>query len=268
MAQKVVNESVIGVEGETLTTPGSGGTRSSYNIRRGYEEILVEPVAALRLQLVPKIAALLYYDASAAVANRWINILENWPLFLDRVATEAFTTPGAWTTLDRLYVGTTGFIGGYTVDMGATVNAVVNTLTAEYSPAEGDFAAMTVATDGTAAGGATLAVDGLVTFTVPADWAPRKLNTLVPSLTPPNLGPLYWHRLAVSVNTTADIVINNLTNIGRIAPGTDSTTARTGGVWLKATTEYTLDVSPEVGAIETIAQAAGATTVRVSWIRR
>ena len=264
MAIKVVNDSVRLSAGETITVPASNGTRRAYNIRPGYQEILIEPVAAMRLQFVPKIVALLLWDDNVA---RWINILESFPLLFDREATTSMPL-GTFTTADRLYVGTVGFIGGLEIDVGATVNAVASTLSAEYSPADGDFAAMTVATDGTDSGGATLAQDGLVTLTVPAGWAPRRLESLIPQLSPPKLGQLYWSRFIVSAGLTAAVILDNITPIGRIAPGTDSTTARTGGVWLKASTEYTLDVSPEVGSLEILAQAASATTARISWVRR
>lgn len=269
MAQKVVNEAVSRFAGETLTVPASNGTRSAYTVRPGSQEILIEPVAAMRLQFVPKIASLLFYDASQPAALQWVDILASWPQLFDReIATPKPTFLGSMTSADRLYIGTMGFIGGFVVDLGATVNSIAATLTAEFSPAVGDFAAMTVATDGTASAGATLAIDGLVTLTVPAGWSPRMLRDLVPSLNPPKIGPLYWGRYAVSATLTAGVILNNLTNIGRIAPGTDDVAARTGGAFLKASTEYTMDVSPEVGSLEIMAQAASATTARASWIRR
>ena len=264
MAIRVVDDPIRHFQGETLTVPASNGTRNAYNVRPGFQEILIEPVAAMRLQLVPAIKSLLFWDDSA---GRWIDILADRPRFFDRVSAESTTVLGSMTANDRLYVGTVDIIAGMVVDMGATVNSVTATLTAQYSGPSG-WATLTVAADTTDVAGATLAQDGLVTLTVPTDWVPRVLGELGLPPNAPKTPRLFWQRYIVGATLTAGIILANLTPIGRIAPGTDSTTALTGGVWLKATTEYTMDISEEVGALEIIAQAASATTARVSWIKR
>ena len=265
---RVTDAPIRGFEGETLTVPGSAGTRSAYNVRQfqdgqPYQELLIEPVAAMRLQLVPGIKHLFFYDASA---TEYLDILKARPNFFDRAQAENFTTPGAWATADYLYVGIVGKIGGMVVDVGATVNAVVSVLSAQYNAGK-NWATMTVATDGTDVGGATLAQDGLVTVTVPAAWSRAFLNDLV-SGAPQTSQQLYWIRFSVSVALTASVILANLTPIGEIAPGTDSVTALTGGMWQKINVEYTMDIHPDVGSVEIIAQAAGAATARASWIAR
>lgn len=267
-AARVTDAPIRGFEGETLTVPGSGGTRSAYNVRQyqdgqPYQELLVEPVAAMRMQLVPAIKELFFYDASA---NEYLDILKERPNLFDRAQSETFITPGAWATADYLYVGVVGKIGGMVVDVGGTVNAVVSTLSAEYSAGK-NWATMTVASDGTDVGGATLARDGLVTLTVPSAWNRSFLKDLVVGA-PKNGQQLHWIRFAVSVALTADVIIANLTPIGEIVPGTNSQTARTGGGYFKINVEYTMDINPDVGSVEIIAQGAGSTTARASWIAR
>lgn len=264
-AQRVVDAPIRRFEGETLTVPASNGTRSSYNVRPDYSEILIEPIAAMRLQLVPAIKGLLFYDASQ---GRFYDILDPGyrPNFLDRTLTETTTLLGSMTSADYLYVGTVGPVGGFTVDMGGTVNAVAATLSAQYVGIGKTWQTLTIAADGTSSAGATLAQDGLVTITVPAGWTSATLEQVVTGA--PVTRQLYWARYAVSDTLTAAIIVNNLSVVGEIAPGTDSTTAKTGGVWLKAAVEYTMDVDADVGALEIMAQAAGATTARVTWVAR
>ena len=70
---KVIDQPNQHFQGETLTVPASNGARSAYNVRPGFQEIILEPVAAMRLQLMPAIRGLIFYDASA---YRWIDLLK------------------------------------------------------------------------------------------------------------------------------------------------------------------------------------------------
>jgi len=96
---------------------------------------------------------------------------------------------------DYFYVGYSDMFGGVRLTMdGAEVNANAATLAAQYWTGSA-WATMTVASDGTASGGATLAQTGLVTFTMPAagNWAKKTINDT----------ELYWIRFNVSAAMSA-----------------------------------------------------------------
>ena len=70
----------------------------------------------------------------------------------------------------RWYVGHANKFNTVEIDLSSVVNNNAATLTALYFDGQA-WVALTI-TDGTASGGATLAVDGSITFTQPADWEP------------------------------------------------------------------------------------------------
>lgn len=105
--------------------------------------------------------------------------------------------------LDKIKPGDTALLS---VTMGTTKNAVVSTLSAAYwvgNPSGGSFTAIAI-TDGTATGGKTLAQNGNITFTMPGDWGDTALADT-------NKTRKYYLRLAVSVNLTASVNINEIT---------------------------------------------------------
>ena len=269
MAIRVVDQPIVSFQGEQVTAVGSAGTRTSWNVRRGYKELLVEASATggIRLQLVPGIKALIFFDSST---GKWSDILEATPTFLDREVATSTTALGSMAVGDYLYVGFAGIIGGFTVDMGATVNGVTATLTGDYSDATRNWTALSI-TDGSASAGATLAIDGNVTWTVPTNWSTAPLKKLVPGdgfAVTPEKPELFWARFTVSATLTAGIILGNLTVLGRIAPGVTDAAARTGGAYLKLNVEYTMDVDDDIGAVELIAQGVGTVATNLSWIGR
>jgi len=115
----------------------------------------------------------------------------------------------AWATgpnEDFVYVGNDETFNKITVDLGATVNAVVSTLTAEYYNGN-NWAALTI-TDGTKSGSTTMAQDGVISFTIPSDWATCIVSN--GEATPANVEG-YYVRLMVSATLTASIIINEVT---------------------------------------------------------
>jgi hypothetical protein len=72
-------------------------------------------------------------------------------------------------------------------------------------------------TDGTASGGATFAVDGNVTWTMPTDWIPCKLtDTGAIGTAVPNSGSmLYWTRWEVSVALDSSTTLNSMMALSR-----------------------------------------------------
>lgn len=79
---------------------------------------------------------------------------------------------GTAAQLDFLYVGAVRPFGGVYCDVDAP-NGTASVITVKYW--DGDSWADISATDGTASGGASMAQDGSVTWTVPSDWAPTTL---------------------------------------------------------------------------------------------
>lgn len=100
---------------------------------------------------------------------------------------------------DYLYVGHSVKFNQMTVDVGATPNAIASTLTCQYFNGSA-WTALTI-TDGTAAAGATLAVDGSVTWTIPYAWALTSINN----------ASGYWLRFKVSADLTANVILNSIT---------------------------------------------------------
>lgn len=111
---------------------------------------------------------------------------------------------------DALYVGSHVPFSGVAVDIDAA-NGTASVLTVHYRKNDGTWAD-TSASDGTDSGGATLAVDGNVTWTVPTDWTTARLQDLDADTRMQGLaGELYWTRWTVSAavdsSTTADSMV-------------------------------------------------------------
>ena len=261
----VVDRPLQGFVGEQLTVPASSGTKTVFNRRLGFNRITVIPAANMRLGLPPRIGGVWIRSA----AGVWRDVLaakKSIPAgrtLVDRGFTGHVL--GLLST-DRLYVGWSRKVNDVFIDIGSTANAVASTLTCENSDnaTEDGFAALTI-TDGTSSGGATFAIDGNITFTVPAGiaWAPRYLSDLFPKEgAPPD--PLYWLRFASSASLTAGTLIDQIAGFIE----TDGAGTNTGDTaFLDAGSAYEIVLGDEVGAIQPIAQAAAATTAKVTWER-
>ena len=269
MATEVQAKAVLQAFGEQLTVPASNGTKTVFNRRRGYDGILIEPAAAMRLGFPPALEEV-WVRSGAGV---WRDILAgrkqgNANLSgseAQTVVERGFTGQSlALLATDRLYLGFKRKVNDLFVDIGSTANATASVLTCENSNTAG-FAALTI-TDGTDCGGATFATDGNITFTVPAGigWTPRVLRHLFPgepSAPPDNL---FWLRFAVSVALDAGTLVDQIAGfIETDGAGTNSGHT----VFLNAGVEYYIRLHGDVGAIQPIAQAAAATTANVSWVR-
>src|SRR3990167_1387135 len=101
---------------------------------------------------------------------------------------------------DYLYIGAPLPFRAVRVDVDAAhPNATVSVLTVKYYTTAGTWATIT-ATDGTISGGATFAVDGDVSWTVPTDWKTTKIRSQ----------DLYWTRWEVSVALDSDTLVANM----------------------------------------------------------
>ena len=139
---------------------------------------------------------------------------------------------GAFDTLansDFLLIGSHLPFRGVQVDVGTDVNAVANALTAAYwdlGSGVGTWTSLS-ATDGTASGGASLAIDGAVTWTVPGEsrWKPTALKDVYPTESAAWRQnyfydyPLYWTRWVWSVALSAAVDLLQLLAIERSAVG-------------------------------------------------
>lgn len=92
---------------------------------------------------------------------------------------------------DRLYVGSPAMFRGLYLRLLDDVSSATGTLTVKYW--RGTWAALTIADGTKAVSGKTLSAGGSVTWTVPADWAVRPVNSS---------GLRYWAELSVSATPT------------------------------------------------------------------
>jgi hypothetical protein len=98
-----------------------------------------------------------------------------------------FTTVGT----DALYIGSSQPFRGIFLRLLDSVSSVTSVMTVAYW--SGTWEALD-ATDRTAQSGKTLAAGGSVTWTLPVDWATRKVNSI---------GPYYWVKVTVSATPTS-----------------------------------------------------------------
>lgn len=118
---------------------------------------------------------------------------------------------------DFIYVGSHTPFAGVHVDIG-NANGTSSVLTVKYRKSDDTWADISD-TDGTASGGATLAVDGSVTWTIPTDWKADKLAS-VESIAASVNAPLkhvemYWTRWEVSVQLDAAVTVLRMMAIPR-----------------------------------------------------
>ena len=113
---------------------------------------------------------------------------------------------------DYLYVGAHVPFRGVDIDVNAT-NGNASVLTVKYRKNDNTWADIT-ATDGTTSGGATLAQDGTVTWTVPTDWLSASLRSIGADGFNPNVA-LYWTRWEVSAALDASVTLSHMLALNR-----------------------------------------------------
>mgnify|MGYP001571490604 CR=1 FL=1 len=153
---------------------------------------------------------------------------------------------GAFDTLangDFLLIGSHLPFRGVRVDVGTNANAIASVLTAAYwdlGSGVGTWTSLS-ATDGTAAAGASLAVDGAVTWTVPgiSRWRSTSLKDIYPTESAAWRAnsfydfPMYWTRWVwdAALSTTVDLL--QLLAIERSAVGMEIISGRTVEMYTK-----------------------------------
>lgn len=117
---------------------------------------------------------------------------------------------------DYLMVGSHLPFRGVRIDVDAA-NANASVLTVKYRKSDDTWADIT-ATDGTASGGATMAQDGNVTWTMPTDWKPVTLREAVSGMGSPfpyGGHRAYWTRWEVSAALDSSTTLNSLMALNR-----------------------------------------------------
>ena len=267
--------------GETLTLAATAsiGLPQVRNIPPGFNVLDVDPfhattVEALLLAFGPKIERIAFFDASAGVGGTYVDLTEK---LTDRNA-NALAAAGsgallnAMTTSDFLYVCLHHSARGIGFDV-VDANAIATTLVGAYLNVHDVWTDLSV-TDGTASGGATFAIDGLVTWTVPAPelWVNRSLPEAqaVPNFLNGLRG--YWVRFSVSDTLTNPTSIVSATALANINVDANPKTVRSEGEArvrimshnaARPMDRFHLDTS-RYGSIE-ITSTALATAINLNW---
>lgn len=199
------------LRGGTSTGVPLSTTAAYAQIPKGTRQLFVTPRnfvtgVAAKVGLCPYVQVLKTVDAGATVMTDYSDAAQDDSTGTS-VVLSSLSTAAAF---DFLYVGAAVPFRGANIDIdGANGNASI--LTVKFW--DGNSWEDITATDGTASGGASMAVDGSVTWTIPSDWAK---TTLVQSGDYPFGGPfggnsLYWTRwqfsAALDSSTTLDHLI-------------------------------------------------------------
>ncbi len=272
MANKVVDAPLEDILGEQVTAEGNpattGANRRSINVPFDALEVLARVTGAqdARIALVKRIRRVYHFDASKTGVAQWRDLLDvgrPGKALIDSEQTNAVSLTLA--ADDLLYIQTAGRVGGFRLLIPTTVNNNAATTTFEYSTRAGFVA--TADTDGTDNGGAMFGQTGNIEIdTVPAVgiWAPIDLQTIVPTY--PHSGDLgHWVRIQPSALLDA-VVITQLSPLQRDIA---DTTGKWHAMDNKSGDSYTLDLHPDVGALEFASQhASTSTNIFFSWIFR
>lgn len=203
----------------------SGGTALTSTAAR-----IVLPKGTNHITMLPR-----NYASSAVVVkfnlNPWLLIFKSTDALADMAnltdysdnaqdnSTSTDVTLSSLGTLaqgDALYVGSWTPFGGLVVDVDAA-NGNASVLTVHYSKNDNTWADIS-ASDGTDSGGASMAVDGNITWTVPTDWGKIDLKTLTTTAAK-NQGlftePEFWVRLSFSAALDSSTTLNSVIAINR-----------------------------------------------------
>lgn len=244
----MATETLPGPLGEVraASTAGGGTALTSTAVR------IVLPLGTKQIDLVPR-----NMNGAAVVQflkNPWLTIFKTSDALADQAnitdysfnaqdgSTSTDVTLSSLDTaanLDFVYVGSHLPFSGVEIDVDAA-NGNASVLTVKYRKSDNTWADIS-ATDGTTSGGATFAVDGNVTWTMPTDWITCRLFDSGDTALNAGLGKeeLFWTRWQVSAaldsSTTQNswISINRSTTYDEIPPGMswkESVTVGPGGI--------------------------------------
>ena len=249
--------------GPSVTLPANNSAETIqrvFNVPPGAAELLVIPSETARIALCPKVVDA-YLVTSTDLTRVEPQRLRD---FLDPRDAGSLQTRLATTTF--LVLGLNNRTAGIWFEIG-TANAVASTPVVEYATANGQWTALTVATDGTTSGGATLATNGNMVWTVPSAvaWPALRLRNMGGLyVNAAQLGtPLHWLRISASGTLTAT---TSLAILGIMHFDAAVTDANGHSGFLAATTEYSIPLTDTVGGVELRTRDASAGTMTMTWI--
>lgn len=144
---------------------------------------------------------------------------------------------------DYLYIAADEPFRGIAVDVSAA-NGTASVITVDLSDGDGTWTDSSD-TDGTISSGKTLAVDGLITWTIPTTWLPDTVN---------GMEKLYWVRISVSSTLDSEVELDSLTLLNRETVGASIETATGGEVEIlmggKGGLEFTAAAGTPANAIQ------------------
>ena len=220
-----------------------------------HQAILYNPSVDFRLHWNPRILDATFYDASASVGARYIDLTNS---LLDRdTSTGTGSTMNSMTTSDFLYVCVTDVISGVRVTIGNTNTGSANTLKGEYW--NGSWTNLSV-TDNTSDATRTLNASATVTWTAPTDWLAKgfqSLDTDIANTDRPVTNGFWLRFSVVTASLDSSTSITELWTLNR----------DTNRGYFRAAVEYPISINRTlVGALEAIL-AAGTDTLQVTWVR-
>ena len=242
------NTKITGIIGEEITFATGNLTRMT-NAPYGASGLEIRMATAAngwqfapRLRKAWKFTAVgsVYRDDTAALSERGTN------------QTAAYNSMVA--TNDFIYVGCDVPFRGIGVNV-VNANGTASVLSAFYFDTAAAWTGLTE-TDGTTSGGATLAIDNVITWDVPTDWAKTTVN---------GAGPLFWVRM------NSDGGTDSATSLAEIIPmAIQPTSATVGGsqspvlvATAVAAPRYWFDAD-QIGGLEVL--ASNTEVVRVEWL--
>src|SRR3990167_6552804 len=195
---------ILAEEGETVTLSTTAGYLA---FKPGFNAVKFYCASQWRMSLSPRLVHALVYDGT---------IYTEYTASVIHRPTATHLPLDGMTTSEKLYLGCNEpFLGVY-VDLHATnKNAVVATLDVEYCSTAVALGAAIAWTDvagdsdGTASGGATLAQDGVYTWTLPtpdSTWKRSALGTYAV----PTHSKVYWIRMTPSTTLSATIDVEEI----------------------------------------------------------
>jgi hypothetical protein len=190
-------------------TPIPRGSRHLFIEGRNYSTAVVA-----RLAINPWLTILKTTDALAAVANT--TDYSDAAQDVDSGTDVVLSSLGTAAQSDFLYVGSHLPFRGAQADVDAA-NATASVITVKYWKSDSTWADIT-ATDGTASGGASMAQDGNVTWTVPTDWLRAPLTDTQATVgdgIPYSGARLYWTRWEFSGGLDSSTTLNSLYPLNR-----------------------------------------------------
>ena len=187
-----------------VAIPIPDGTRTVQYIGRNFATAVV-----LKLARNPYLLVYKTIDALATVTD-YSSAAQDGSASTDVVLSSLDTLANG----DALWIGSHLPFRGISVDVDAA-NGTASVLAGHYWTGSA-LAALTV-TDGSTSGGATFAIDGAITWTMPSDWAKGALATVGSAAeTVPQRGvSLYWARLTVSAALDSSTTLNSLLSLNR-----------------------------------------------------